>query len=447
MGFPIVFIVVCVVVFAATVGAALLAAARPAAPPRGPGKAPKKPPTPGKGPGKAPPAKPAAKAPPAKPETKAPPARPEGKPAAKPEAKAPPAPPPARPAAKAPPGPAPAKAPPAKAPPAPAPAPPAPAAPPRPPAPAAPPAEAPVREREGVAARLRRSLTKSRAALGERLAAIVRRGRLDEEAWEDIEEALIRADVGVEATDSILESLRGQKLKPEELEDALRRELVAILDRTDRSFHFADKAPSVWLVTGVNGTGKTTSIAKLSRLLLDQGHSVVLAAADTFRAAAIDQLGTWADRLGVHMIRHAPGADPGAVVFDAIEYAEARSIDVVLVDTAGRLHTKSPLMEELKKIRRIAERKAQVTEALLVLDATVGQNGIAQARTFGEAIDVTGVILTKLDGSARGGIVVAVQEELGIPVKAVGVGEGMGDLELFDPVAFADALVGTPNGG
>jgi fused signal recognition particle receptor len=428
MGFPILFIVVCVVVFAATVGAALLAAARTAAPPKAPGKAPKKAPeTPGKAPGRAPPAKPETKAPPAKPETKAPPARPEGKPAARPEAKAPPAPPKAPPAGKAPPAPAPEAQ--------------APAAPP------APPAEAPVREREGVAARLRRSLTKSRAALGERLAAIVRRGRLDEEAWEEIEEALIRADVGVQATDTILESLRRQKLKPEELEDALRQELVAILDRTDRSFHFADKAPSVWLVTGVNGTGKTTSIAKLTRLLLDQGHSVVLAAADTFRAAAIDQLGTWADRLGVHMIRHAPGADPGAVVFDAIEYAEARSIDVVLVDTAGRLHTKSSLMEELKKIRRIAERKAQVTEALLVLDATVGQNGIAQARTFGEAVDVTGVILTKLDGSARGGIVVAVQEELGIPVKAVGVGEGMADLELFDPVAFADALIGNPNGG
>lgn len=178
-------------------------------------------------------------------------------------------------------------------------------------------------------------------------------------------------------------------------------------------------------------------------MLKDDGKTVVLAAADTFRAAAIDQLGTWADRLGVHMIRHAPGADPGAVVFDAVEYAEARKIDVVIVDTAGRLHTKSPLMEELKKIRRVAERKGQVVEALLVLDATVGQNGIAQARSFGEAVDITGVILTKLDGSARGGIVVAIQEELGIAVKAVGVGEGMGDLELFDPQLFADALVGT----
>jgi fused signal recognition particle receptor len=173
---------------------------------------------------------------------------------------------------------------------------------------------------------------------------------------------------------------------------------------------------------------------------------VVLAAGDTFRAAAIDQLGTWADRLGIHMVRHAPGADPGAVVFDAIEYAQARSIDVVIVDTAGRLHTKSPLMDELKKIRRIAERRAEVTEALLVLDATVGQNGIAQARIFGEAVQVTGVVLTKLDGSARGGVVVAVQEELGIPVKAVGVGESLGDLELFDPQTFVEALVAIPEG-
>ena len=305
-----------------------------------------------------------------------------------------------------------------------------------------PPEEVP---RIGVAARMLRSLSRSRAVLTERLSAIVSRGRLDEEAWEDIEEALIRADVGVAATDTILESLRRQKLKPSELAPALRAELVAILDRSDRSFRYAAQGPSIWLVAGVNGTGKTTSIAKLTRFAQGEGHSVVLAAADTFRAAAIEQLGTWADRLGVHMIRHAPGADPGAVVFDAVEYALARSIDLVIVDTAGRLHTKSPLMDELRKIRRIAERKAEVTEALLVLDATVGQNGIGQARTFGEAVQVTGVVLTKLDGSARGGIVVAVQEELGIPVKAVGVGEQMGDLELFDPKTFVDALIEDPN--
>ncbi len=361
----------------------------------------------------------------------------------------PPAPP--RPAPEAPPK-APPAAPPAappKAKPAPVEAPPPPAGPPAevveapPVVPPAPPAVEP-EAGPSVATRFLRSLTRSRTVLGERLGAIMSRGRLDEEAWEDVEEALIRADVGVAATDAILQSLRRQKLKPEELGEALRAELVGILDRTDRTFRFSDKGPSVWLVAGVNGTGKTTSIAKLARMLQTEGKTVVLAAADTFRAAAIDQLGTWAERLGVHMIRHAPGADPGAVVFDAVDYALARSIDVVIVDTAGRLHTKSPLMDELKKIRRIAERKGEVTEALLVLDATVGQNGIAQARTFGEAVQVTGVVLTKLDGSARGGIVVAVQEELGIPVKAVGIGEQLGDLELFDPKAFVDALVEVP---
>jgi fused signal recognition particle receptor len=362
-----------------------------------------------------------------------PPAPPRPAPEAPP--KAPPAPPAAPPEAK----PAPIEAPPAPA----APAPPAEVVEAPPVAPPAPPAVEP-EAKPSVATRFLRSLTRSRTVLGERLGAIMSRGRLDEEAWEDVEEALIRADVGVTATDAILQSLRRQKLKPEELGEALRAELVGILDRTDRTFRFSDKAPSVWLVAGVNGTGKTTSIAKLARMLQGEGKTVVLAAADTFRAAAIDQLGTWAERLGVHMIRHAPGADPGAVVFDAVEYALARSIDVVIVDTAGRLHTKSSLMDELKKIRRIAERKGEVTEALLVLDATVGQNGIAQARTFGEAVQVTGVVLTKLDGSARGGIVVAVQEELGIPVKAVGIGEQMGDLELFDPKAFVDALVEVP---
>ncbi|TMK53325.1 MAG: signal recognition particle-docking protein FtsY [Actinobacteria bacterium] len=371
-----------------------------------------------------------------------PPAPPRPAPEAPPKAppKAPPAPPAAPPRAK----PAPIEAPPApaalpaevvEAPPAAPPAPPA--------APPAPPAVEP-EAKPSVATRFLRSLTRSRTVLGERLGAIMSRGKLDEEAWEEVEEALIRADVGVAATDAILQSLRRQKLKPEELGEALRAELVGILDRTDRTFRFSDKGPTVWLVAGVNGTGKTTSIAKLARMLQTEGKTVVLAAADTFRAAAIDQLGTWAERLGVHMIRHASGADPGAVVFDAVEYALARSIDVVIVDTAGRLHTKTSLMDELKKIRRIAERKGEVTEALLVLDATVGQNGIAQARTFGEAVQVTGVILTKLDGSARGGIVVAVQEELGIPVKAVGIGEQMADLELFDPKAFVDALVEVP---
>jgi fused signal recognition particle receptor len=402
--FIILFFVAAAVLLAVTIGLALLTAGRSstavAPPPPAPPKAPPAPPP------KAPPAAPPAPPPPAPPARPAPIAPPAA-PAAPPVVEAPPSPPPPAPAA--------------------------------PPAPPAPPEAKPT-----VATRFLRSLTRSRAVLGERLGAIMSRGRLDEEAWEDVEEALIRADVGVPATDAILESLRRQKLKPEELGEALRAELVGILDRTDRTFRYSDRGPSVWLVAGVNGTGKTTSIAKLAKMLQGEGRSVVLAAADTFRAAAIDQLGTWAERLGVHMIRHAPGADPGAVVFDAVEYAIARSIDVVIVDTAGRLHTKSPLMDELKKIRRIAERKGEVTEALLVLDATVGQNGIAQARTFGEAVQVTGVVLTKLDGSARGGIVVAVQEELGIPVKAVGIGEQMTDLELFDPRAFVEALVEVP---
>ena len=407
MTFIILFLVAAAVVVAITVGLAILTGNRsstvvapPAAPPVAPPKA------------QPPAAPPAVEAPPVAP--------PKAQPAAAPPVAPPKAQPPAAPPV------APPKAQPAAA----------------PPVVEAPPSVEP--EKPSVAARFLRSLTRSRAVLGERLGAIMSRGKLDDEAWGDVEEALIRADVGVPATDAILESLRRQKLKPEDLGTALRAELVGILDRTDRTFRYSDKGPSVWLVAGVNGTGKTTSIAKLAKMLQGEGKTVVLAAADTFRAAAIDQLGTWADRLDVHMIRHAPGADPGAVVFDAVDYAIAKAIDVVIVDTAGRLHTKSPLMDELKKIRRIAERKAQVTEALLVLDATVGQNGIAQARTFGEAVQVTGVVLTKLDGSARGGIVVAVQEELGIPVKAVGVGEQMTDLELFDPQAFVDALVEVP---
>jgi fused signal recognition particle receptor len=311
-----------------------------------------------------------------------------------------------------------------------------------PPEPAAPP-EAPPRPR---VARLFRGLTKSRQALADRLASVIKRSRLDEEAWEEIEEALIRADVGVEATTRIIDRLRAQKLTPADLDGALAEELMAILDQGDRSFRTSEPGPSIWLVTGVNGTGKTTSVAKLAYWLQSEGRSVVLAAADTFRAAAIDQLGTWAERIGVHMVRHAPGADPGAVIFDAIEYAKARSVDVVLVDTAGRLHTKGNLMEELKKIRRVAERQGGVSETLLVVDATVGQNGIAQAKTFQEAVSVTGLLLTKLDGTARGGIVLAVQQELGIPVKAIGVGESLDDFELFDPERFVKALIAESDG-
>jgi fused signal recognition particle receptor len=287
-----------------------------------------------------------------------------------------------------------------------------------------------------------RGLAKTRGALGNTLKALKLRDKMDSDAWEEVEEALIRADVGMDATERVLDSLREAKTSPEELHDALRRELVEILQMGDTELVTRPGEVAVWLVTGVNGVGKTTSIAKLGRRLKDDGLSVVLAAGDTFRAAAIEQLGTWANRLDVHMVKHAPGADPGAVVFDAIEHAKAKKIDVVIVDTAGRLQTKTNLMEELKKVRRIADREAGgVSEVLLVLDATVGQNGLSQAKAFQEAVGATGVILTKLDGTAKGGIVIAIQEQLGIPVKAVGVGEGIDDLENFDPEAFVTAML------
>lgn len=290
--------------------------------------------------------------------------------------------------------------------------------------------------------RLGHGLSKTRRFLSEKLASVARRERIDEETWDEIEETLIGADVGVKSASRIVNGLRAAGLAPPSIREGLKKELVSILDQGDRKLRYSESGPAVWLVAGVNGSGKTTTIAKLAHRLGLEGRSVALAAADTFRAGAEDQLGTWADRLGVHMVRHAPGADPGAVAFDAVEHAKARSIDVLIVDTAGRLHTKTNLMEELKKVKRVAERQAgSIAEVLLVLDATVGQNGIAQARTFQEALDVTGVVLTKLDGTARGGIVVAVQQELGIPVKAVGVGESIDDLEPFDPEAFAEALL------
>ncbi|MGI8426856.1 MAG: signal recognition particle-docking protein FtsY [Actinomycetota bacterium] len=293
--------------------------------------------------------------------------------------------------------------------------------------------------------RLARGLAKTRTALGRSLSIVTRKERLDEEDWEDMEAALISADVGMKATMKIMDSVRAAKPTPLTLSEALKKELLAILGDGDRSLRTKkDGETSVWLVTGVNGVGKTTSIAKMANLAKSQGHSVVVAAADTFRAAAIEQLGTWADRVGVHMVRHAPGADPSAVVFDAVAHAKAKGIGLVIVDTAGRLHTKSNLMDELKKIQRIADQQSGgVSEVLLVIDATVGQNGIAQAKTFQEAIGVTGLILAKLDGSAKGGIALAVQEELGIPVKYVGVGEGLEDLEPFDPEQFVEALVGS----
>jgi fused signal recognition particle receptor len=280
--------------------------------------------------------------------------------------------------------------------------------------------------------------------------AALRAGRIDEATWESLEEALIRADVGVSTTTALLNELRAKVQTKEisgggDLVEALGASIRQLLDGVgSRELRFDGKEghPDVWLFVGVNGVGKTTTIGKLARRQSAAGHSVLLAAGDTFRAAAADQLAMWAERTGTDMVRGAEGADPSAIVFDAVQRAAARKNDLVLADTAGRLHTKVNLVEELKKIRRIADRDpGNVTEVLLVLDATTGQNGLTQARQFADAVDVTGIVLTKLDGTAKGGIVVAVERDLSVPVKLVGLGEGPDDLVDFDPEAFVDALL------
>jgi fused signal recognition particle receptor len=279
----------------------------------------------------------------------------------------------------------------------------------------------------------------------------MRAGRIDQETWDSLEEALIRADVGVTTTNVLLDELRdkvaaNQIKGGEELLQALRGAVHHLLEGAgSRELHFEgrDGHPDVWLFVGVNGVGKTTTIGKLARRQSASGRSVLLAAGDTFRAAAGEQLALWAERTGTEIVQGAEGADPSAIVFDAVQRAAARGNDLVLADTAGRLHTKTNLVEELKKIRRVAGRDpGNVTEVLLVLDATTGQNGLAQARQFAEAVNVTGIVLTKLDGTAKGGIVIAVQRELFVPVKLVGLGEGPDDLVDFDPDAFVDALLG-----
>ena len=282
--------------------------------------------------------------------------------------------------------------------------------------------------------------------------ASLRAGRIDQATWDSLEEALIRADVGVATADALLADLRAKVAAKEvsggdELLDALGDSIRGLLETSGaRTLRFDGKAgaPDVWLIVGVNGVGKTTTIGKLARRELAAGHSVLLAAGDTFRAAAADQLAMWAERTGTEIVRGAEGGDPSAIVFDAVQRAAARGNDLVLADTAGRLHTKVNLVEELKKIRRMADRDpGNVTEVLLVLDATTGQNALAQARQFTEAVEVTGIVLTKLDGTAKGGIVIAVQRELGLPVKLVGLGEGPDDLVDFDPDEFVDALLST----
>jgi fused signal recognition particle receptor len=299
--------------------------------------------------------------------------------------------------------------------------------------------------------RLRSRLARSQSALGGVLLNLLSSDHLDEDTWDEIEETLITADMGVAPARQLVEDLRTDvKVEgtrdPAQVRAMLRGELLnqvgVDMDRSLRTSRHGDR-PAVVLVVGVNGTGKTTTCAKLARVLIGDGQTVLLGAADTFRAAAVDQLQTWGDRVGAYVVRSdREGADPASVAFDAVNQGVERGADVVIVDTAGRLHTKAGLMDELGKIKRVISRHATVDEVLLVLDATTGQNGLRQARVFAEVVDVSGVVLTKLDGTAKGGIVIAVQRELGVPVKLVGLGEGPDDLAPFEPEAFVDAIVG-----
>ncbi|MFB7591471.1 signal recognition particle-docking protein FtsY [Streptomyces sp. NPDC056169] len=298
--------------------------------------------------------------------------------------------------------------------------------------------------------RLRARLARSQNSLGKGLLTLLSREHLDEDTWEEIEETLLTADVGVAPTQELVERLRERvrvlgTRTPDELRGLLREELIALLGPDlDRTVHTESPSdvPGVVMVVGVNGTGKTTTTGKLARVLIADGKSVVLGAADTFRAAAADQLQTWGERVGARTVRGPEGGDPASIAFDAVKEGIAEGADVVLIDTAGRLHTKTGLMDELGKVKRVVEKHGPLDEILLVLDATTGQNGLIQARVFAEVVDITGIVLTKLDGTAKGGIVVAVQRELGVPVKLIGLGEGPDDLAPFEPGAFVDALIG-----
>jgi fused signal recognition particle receptor len=299
--------------------------------------------------------------------------------------------------------------------------------------------------------RLRARLARSQSSMGSALLSLLSRDRLDDDTWDEIEEVLITADVGVAPARLMVDELK-TKVKvlgsrsPDEVRGLLKTELVTQLgEDIDRSLHTSphNGVPAVVLMVGVNGTGKTTTCGKLARVLIGDGQTVLLGAADTFRAAAADQLQTWGQRVGAETVRaDREGADPASVAFEAVSEGTEKGVDVVLIDTAGRLHTKVGLMDELGKVKRVVEKKTTVDEVLLVLDATTGQNGLRQARVFAEVVDVTGIVLTKLDGTAKGGIVIAVQRELGVPVKLVGLGEGPDDLAPFDPGAFVDAILG-----
>ncbi|UXA20685.1 signal recognition particle-docking protein FtsY [Mycobacterium sp. SMC-4] len=303
---------------------------------------------------------------------------------------------------------------------------------------------------EGRLDRLRGRLARSQNTLGRSMLGLLGGGDLDEDSWEEVEDTLLVADLGPVVTESVVAALRSRmassRVRTEAdaravLREVLIAELRPDLDRSIRALPHEDK-PSVLLVVGVNGTGKTTTVGKLARVLVADGRRVVLGAADTFRAAAADQLQTWASRVGAQVVRGPEGADPASVAFDAVDTGIAAGADVVVIDTAGRLHTKTGLMDELGKVKRVVGKRTAVDEVLLVLDATIGQNSLPQARVFAEVVNITGVVLTKLDGTAKGGIVFRVQQELGVPVKLVGLGEGPDDLAPFEPAAFVDALLG-----
>jgi fused signal recognition particle receptor len=325
-------------------------------------------------------------------------------------------------------------------------------------APAAPVAEGPVTEAEaappplaGRMTRLRGRLARSQSGFGSVLLGLLSRDGLDDQGWQEIEDTLVGADLGAAPAAQIVSELRtqvrvGGARGSDQVRTLLRQDLIEQVGADmDRSLHVdrhGDR-PAVVLMVGVNGTGKTSTCGKLARALIGEGHTVLLGAADTFRAAAADQLETWGQRVGAQVIRSdREGADPASVAFDAVREGIEDRVDTVIVDTAGRLHTKTGLMDELGKVKRVIERQATVDEVLLVLDATTGQNGLRQARVFAEAVDITGIVLTKLDGTAKGGIVVAVQRELGVPVKLVGLGEGPDDLAPFEPATFVDAILG-----
>lgn len=300
--------------------------------------------------------------------------------------------------------------------------------------------------------RLRSRLSRSQTAIGKGLLTLLSRERVDDDTWEEIEDTLLTADLGVTPSQELVERLRTRVrvegvANPDETRNILREELISLVDPgLDRSLstdrRVEDGRPAVVLVVGVNGAGKTTAVGKLARVLVAEDRDVVLGAADTFRAAAVDQLTTWGDRVGVLTVRGPEGGDPASVAFDAVKVGIEQEADTVIIDTAGRLQTKVGLMDELGKVKRVVEKQSPVDEVLLVIDATTGQNGLQQARVFAEVVAVTGIVLTKLDGTAKGGIVVTVQRELGVPVKLVGLGEGPDDLAPFDPAEFVDGLLG-----